>query len=90
MRRFLICRLWVVLTALTSTATVQRCPVEAIVGQPFGVASLDVRVPTDDLGVLPGSRAFIVSEPNGRVLYPAFRQGTWNASWELTLLLQAS
>ncbi len=75
MRRFFICPLLVALTALTLTASVTAAPVQAIVGPTFGVASLDLRLPAGDLGVLPGSRAFTVSEPNGRVLYPAFRQG---------------
>jgi hypothetical protein len=48
---------------------------EAIVGQPFGVGRFELRLPMKDLGVLPGSRAFVITERNGRVFYPAIRQG---------------
>ncbi len=49
--------------------------VEAVVGEPFGVAQVRVPFPSEDVG-LPASRAnFVLSGPEGRVFYPAISSG---------------
>jgi hypothetical protein len=49
--------------------------VEAVTGQPFGVAEVTVAFPPADVGAAVGSSTFTVSSPDGRVFYPAFNRG---------------
>ncbi len=46
--------------------------VEAVAGQPFGVAEVTIDYPPDDLEGLPDSTALSVTSPDRRVGYPAF------------------
>ena len=48
---------------------------EALIGEPFGVAEVEIAFPPGDAGAAVGSAAFTVSSPDGRVFYPAFNQG---------------
>ena len=49
--------------------------VDAYPGQPLGVAEIVIRFPPADVGQLVGLSGITVTEPNHRVLYPAFNQG---------------
>ena len=46
--------------------------VDAVPGQPFGVAELTIDYPPADVTGLPDSMAFSVTSPDQRVAYPAF------------------
>ncbi len=75
MRRLLISLALLISTGYSCAVGLSAAEVEAIAGQPFGVARLDLRIPPEDAGVLPGSSAYTISEAQGRVLYPAFSRG---------------
>lgn len=77
MSKLLFNGILVVSFALTSTVfgAANRGTVEAVVGNPFGVARVTVPFPARDVGGVLGSSAYGADEPTGRVLYPAFNQG---------------
>ena len=52
-----------------------RAQVEAVAGEPFGVAEVRFELPRADAAAAVGSAAFTVSSPDGRVFYPAFNHG---------------
>ena len=77
MSKLLFNGILVVSFALTSAVfgAANRAAVEAVVGNPFGVARVTVPFPARDVGGVLGSSAYGADEPTGRVLYPAFNQG---------------
>ncbi len=63
----------ILLLGVVQTAVAQY-RVEAIPGEPFGVGRIEVRLPEDQYSPLLGVQGLAISEPNGRVLYPAIQR----------------
>jgi hypothetical protein len=72
--RYIASLVGLVVSLNTATALAQL-PGTAVRGEPFGVASVRIRLPAATTATFWQSRAFTVEEPNRRVLYPAFRAG---------------
>ena len=49
--------------------------VEAVLGEPFGVAEVTVPFPHEDVGLPAGRATFLLNGPEGRVFYPAVSSG---------------
>ena len=70
--RWAICLLAALVGILVVPVSATLAQVEAISGQPFGVAEVRIDYPPDDLQGMPNSIAFSVTSPDRRVVYPAF------------------
>ena len=63
---------FLLMVGLWANAAAQGADVEAIAGDPFGVAEVTVPFPAQDVGAATGRTALDVHTADGRVLYPSF------------------
>ncbi|MHB8970577.1 MAG: hypothetical protein ACYC3X_08030 [Pirellulaceae bacterium] len=71
-RRWAICFLAALVGILVVPGSTTLAQVEAISGQPFGVAEVRIDYPPADRHETPDSIVFSVTSPDHRVVYPAF------------------
>lgn len=66
--------LGLLLLAATGRSVTAQYRAEAIPGDPFGVGKIEVRLPEDQYSPVLGVEGLMISERNGRVLYPAIQR----------------
>ncbi len=71
-------QLWIRILMVAGVVCLPRsvaAQVEAVAGQPFGVARISLPLPPEDVGLATAPSVYSASAADGRALYPAFSQG---------------